>query len=63
MTTVTATISKHQNHIWAGKGKVISIDLTTGIVFLSMTTGAMKGHMGGFDISAARFQTVRTERQ
>lgn len=59
MTTITATIAKKHNSVWAGKGKVVSIDTSTGIVILCMTTGTMKGDYGGFSIDTVRFHVVR----
>lgn len=60
-TKVTATVPKKYNHVWAGKGNVISLDLASGIVILSMTTGEYKGRSGGFNLDKVRFHVVRTE--
>ena len=60
MTTVTATVPKSTNHVWKCKGKVISIDLQTGIVFLTMLTGEQVGATGGFNLDEVRFHVTRT---
>jgi hypothetical protein len=59
MTIVTATVSKKQNHIWAGRGRVINIYVETGIAILRMETGKNKGEVGGFDLQGLRFKTTR----
>ena len=61
MTTVIAIVSKRHNSVWHGKGKVVSLDLTTGIAILQMTTGLHKGELGGFDLGGLQFRTQRVQ--
>jgi hypothetical protein len=56
---VTAFVPKKHNHVWTGKGNVVSIDLSTGLVILHMTSGEFKGCTGGFNIDALRFNINR----
>jgi hypothetical protein len=60
-TKVTATVPKKHNSVWAGKGDVVTLDTSSGVVILKMTTGDFKGHVGGFDIDKVRFHVKRTE--
>jgi hypothetical protein len=62
-TTVTATVSKKVNSVWAGKGKVISFSLEFGTVILLMLTGQYAGAVGAFDLDKVRFRLERGEKQ
>lgn len=59
MTHVLVTITKKQNHIWAGQGRLISVDINRGIAIVLMRTGRNKGEMGGFDMTGLRFKTIQ----
>jgi hypothetical protein len=61
MTIVFATVPKSANSVWAGRGRVHSIDVKTGIAFLTMVSGHMKGKNGGFDLTNLIFKVKRTE--
>jgi hypothetical protein len=63
MTIVTATVSKKINSHWVGRGRVISIDVETGIAILKMETGIEKGNLGGFDLQGLKFKTTRTQKE
>jgi hypothetical protein len=59
VTETTVTITKSHNSHWAGRGRVISVDVESGVVILSMTTGNEKGNPGGFDLDKVRFHVKR----
>ena len=59
MTQVFATVPKRCNSCWAGKGKVVSIILETGVVLIQMRTGQYAGEIGGFNLDEVKFKVVR----
>lgn len=59
MTKVFATVPKKTNHVWAGKGEVVSIHLDVGVVIIKMSTGEMAGKVGGFPLEDVRFKVNR----
>lgn len=61
MVIVTATVPKKLNCIWAGRGRVFSLDLQSGIAIVAMETGKMKGKSGGFPLDLLRFKTTKSE--
>jgi hypothetical protein len=63
MTIVKATVLKKHNSVWYGRGRVHSIDVSTGVAFLTMETGHMKGKSGGFDLSTLRFKIERRKEE
>ena len=55
---IIVKIPKQLNKIWAGTGKVISGDISDGVVLVEMLTGLMKGSTGGFQVNEVKFIKV-----
>ena len=60
-TKVTAIVSKKVNSIWAGRGRLESINVERGLAFIQMETGLMAGMSGGFDLQGLAFKTKRIQ--
>ncbi len=56
--TITVSIPKRHNEVWAGTGKVTSGDISDGVVIVEMLTGQMAGSIGGFQVDKVKFTKV-----